>query len=293
MSSKSNLIVLSYSNITNDFTSLLTYTLAKNNFEFKFVGYGEKWLNYMTKIKGYLNQIKTYNDDYVIALIDAFDVLINNSPEECLNKFNLLTEGGIKVLISSEKYCTAGEHCLKLSQYKNTYLNSGVIIGRKSNLIDALQWCIDIGETNDQLAMCKYAETHPQDVILDVNSVIAQTVNIFNRGNPQIIYNCKSNIIYNKLNNGQVNRPVFLHTPAMKADLFARYNKIAKCLVPSVNQFTIINLSHNKDNIVMIGLGLIVSSFIFSNKVVKYGLIILGLYILYCAKFYLVSKLFE
>jgi hypothetical protein len=74
--------------------------------------------------------IKYLPDDNIVMFIDGFDVLINNQPENIINKYYELTTGE-KALFSAEKACwpySSLHNLYPVTSSKYKYLNSGTYI---------------------------------------------------------------------------------------------------------------------------------------------------------------------
>lgn len=61
--------------------------LMESGYPIKVLGWGVKWENFMTKIKGVLEYVKTKKPDDIIVCVDAFDTMINRDPREAEQLF--------------------------------------------------------------------------------------------------------------------------------------------------------------------------------------------------------------
>lgn len=80
--------------------------LMESGYPIKVLGWGEKWENFMTKIKGVLEYVKTKEPDDIIVCVDAFDTMINRDPREAEQLFKDMNCGFLVSENSSRGYLT-------------------------------------------------------------------------------------------------------------------------------------------------------------------------------------------
>ena len=150
----SKVFVLSYENErNNEHKKLLEEKLKYYGYDYKFLGEGDEWKGFGTKIQAYQNFIRNVNlkDDDILIIIDSRDIYVNRKSNEIGRVFEELYKkrGGdldknLKLIFSSESgCCTPGiseESKQKMKniglEYENMkkddgnyYLNSGMVIG--------------------------------------------------------------------------------------------------------------------------------------------------------------------
>lgn len=221
------LLILSYANKKNINLHNYINSLKKYNYNYKIIGNGEKWINFITKINGYYNYLSNYKDNSdLICITDSYDVLACGPPEELINKFLSFNKD---IVFSSETNCTSGK-CIYLSNYykinennmkntKNKYLNSGFIIGKKKSILELLQFILNESESSgimdDQFICCLYVQKNSTtNIALDTECKLMGTIcyNIFD-------YEWINNRIHNKYTNQYV---CFIHCPCMNSDFSYR-----------------------------------------------------------------------
>jgi len=196
-----------------------------------FLGEGEKWEGFMTKIRAYHAYVSAASSEELLCVTDSFDVLACGSPEELLQKWSLVRR---PILFSAEKVCLYN-NCTSLNRWWgdrkrpwNQYLNSGFFMGKARDLKVALDYALNAGTEDDQIAMCKFAEDRPDMVELDTAFNIAATMTYdffefscltMSSGAPRIHYKP-----YNTY-------PVFVHIPADYADIGSRMDHYGECLL--------------------------------------------------------------
>lgn len=67
--------------------------LMDSGYPIKVLGWGEKWENFLTKIKGVLDYVKTKNPDDIVVCVDGFDTNINGDPREAEKIFKSMNCG--------------------------------------------------------------------------------------------------------------------------------------------------------------------------------------------------------
>lgn len=143
------------------------------------VGLGRKWEGWRGRMAWYRDAMKDegLRPDDVVALIDAYDVLIQNPMTDAQARHVLLEDGKYDMRVGMESGCDPA-NCGDLSGALGTaegddvpgdrrYMNAGVIFGRVDALTRALQWALDEGFTDDQVGLSRYVATHPERVAPD------------------------------------------------------------------------------------------------------------------------------
>jgi hypothetical protein len=200
-------LVVSYEN--NFFNTINAQTFHKTlktlNWDFIFIEEGKKFEAFKSKITGYFEFLKKVPEEKIVILSDSRDVFCLRSPLTFMNYIDSFTDIDKKIIISAEMflnghtdwpdeiidktlkkdpdYFCQGIHMKKYWDYYNKtndlplrkYLNSGLIIGKRKNLIKALQWIIDNNYTDDQLGFSNYSNENPELVMLDYNAELLHT----------------------------------------------------------------------------------------------------------------------
>lgn len=87
-------------------------SLQKYNYDYAIIGKGQKWEGYMTKIKGYLDYVKTLKSDQLVICVDAYDVFATGPPDELIKKYYSYEKS---LLVGSEVYC--GDNCIPVDNW--------------------------------------------------------------------------------------------------------------------------------------------------------------------------------
>jgi len=200
-------LVISLENNYKENKNSQTYeqTLKNKKWDYVFIGEGVKWCGFITKINTYFEHLKTLHPEKIVVLTDSRDVFCVREPNNFIDDINNLTNINDKIIISSEifllgqmdwsdesikkelekdkNYFFQGipikkywEHYNKLYNIPlRKYVNSGLIIGKVKNLINAFEWMIINKFNDDQLGLSNYANNFPQLVYLDFDANLLHT----------------------------------------------------------------------------------------------------------------------
>ena len=190
--------VLSYENeLNNDHKNDLENKLKYYGYDYKFIGKGDEWKGFGTKIQAYQNFIRntTLSDNDILIILDSRDIYVNRNSNEIGKVFEDLYKkrGGdldknLKLIISSEiGCCTPGineeskekmknialEYPKMKKENGNYYLNSGMIIGYVKAFKELyLNFKIDLTD-DDQTKMTNFwLDNNLDKIILDYDQVL-------------------------------------------------------------------------------------------------------------------------
>ena len=232
--------VLSYENDeSNEHKKDLENKLIYYGYNHVFLGAGEKWEGFGTKIKAYQEYIKNINlhDEDILVIIDSRDVYVNRPSKELIGAFREFYEkhGGdldknLKLVFSSETACcTTGVTDKEKDKMKSValerdpnlkkdidsyYLNTGLCIGYvKAFKKHYLNIDMDLDD-DDQTKITNYwLNGHLDDIILDYNHELFSNAHIW--GNEDNLHGCNYSKENNRfvLSNSNIS-PFFIQTPA-------------------------------------------------------------------------------
>ncbi len=200
-----DVLVISYENdMANNINSqLFQTTLERNGWKYLFIGEGEQWNGFKTRIMRYYNVLKNLDGNKIVILSDARDVLCLRNPLTFINSINKITDIENKIIISTEMFLVGhmnwndeqiNKALLKNKHYfwqgipvnnywkyydmkepLRKYVNAGLILGKVNNLVQAFEWIINNNFNDDQLGFASYSNTFPEKVTLDFNAEILHT----------------------------------------------------------------------------------------------------------------------
>jgi hypothetical protein len=286
-----DLLILSYANKETINSVNYINSLKKYKYNYKVVGDGETWVNFITKIKACYNYLITEIKYNLICLTDTYDVLCCGPKQELINKFKTFKKD---IVFSTENNCVKGQ-CIYLNNYYKQnkkllypYLNAGFYMGKKDKIIELLKFILDTsiktGIVDDQFLCCVYVQQFPNNVALDNDCKLIATIcyNVLDyKWNNNRVYNIKTQ-----------QKCCFLHSPNMNSDLSYRLDYYGKrILKDKYKRENFINrlikfFKHVKSNLTMklyfiIGILILLIITYFNRKIGLLILIILIVVFLY------------
>lgn len=201
-----DLLILSYANKENINSLNYSTSLKKYKYDYKIIGNGDKWVNFMTKIISLYNYLINMKENYdLVCVTDCYDVLCCGSKLKLIEKFKTFNKD---IVFSAESNC-AKDKCIYLNNYYQNkydeniiypYLNAGFYIGKRNKIIELLKFLVDTnnktGIVDDQLLCCMYVQEFPHTVALDNECKLMGTIcyNIFDyKWYNNRVYNVKTN----------------------------------------------------------------------------------------------------
>jgi len=218
--------VITYSNKDNSGLNNLICCLDRLHYSYTVLGKGETWVNFMTKINSCLNYISTLAPDKLVVVCDAFDVLVQSPPEELIARYKSFNS---PLVVGTELMCSPSK-CYKLVKYwkdkkkpnENIHPNGGFYMGPAKVLVPMFRYMLSLDISDDQVALGKYIEEHPQHVKLDCEALLVATINSLTikpiEPGKKIRYRVTGS------------EPCFFHTVVKKVNLH-NYNNIGRRLL--------------------------------------------------------------
>jgi hypothetical protein len=212
---KKHLIIV-YENTNHPNAKKLKDMLKARGFNFVFIGKGDTWKGFGTKIHKYTNYLRDHKeieDDMYIVTLDARDVIINGTPSEFYKAISNFPKN--KLIVGGERGCcapTTKPEMKKWQEEKNSqnngnkyhYLNSGLIAGTAKVFRRIYPFNMDVSD-DDQARLIDWWYSHPNDIQLDHEQTIFSNAHAwdsdFQLGCPYTIQKGK-------------NKPIFIQTPA-------------------------------------------------------------------------------
>lgn len=194
------------------------------------------WITRMKEYKKYCQELK--NQDEIIVLSDAYDVLCLRSSIDFLSLYNQYAQN--KIIIGAEIGCHPG-NCVAPNEWWNEnnlnvdfkhikkgggiiseegprFVNGGLIAGPAKKLSIMWEWALNEKFSDDQIALGNYTNQFPQEIFLDVDS------NFFFND-----YNATAKYILNEDNSisdddGKMKTPFFIHFHGLTIGNFIPFN---------------------------------------------------------------------
>jgi hypothetical protein len=186
-------LLLTYDNAPTSTTEFFVKTLNANGWDYTMIGAGERWEGFMTKIKGYLNYLNSMDEERIVIISDARDVVCVRSPKAFIKGFNsfksdmvvsmeLLCDGKFDKIDISDYVPNLKSQCIPLNKYWKhhgvstlpirKYVNSGLMAGKVKALKQCLKWLINNNYTDDQFAVGNYMNMFPDRIAVDIDAIL-------------------------------------------------------------------------------------------------------------------------
>lgn len=234
--------VLSYENeLNNEHKKLLENKLKYYGYDYKFLGQGDEWKGFGTKIKACKNFIRETNlkDNDILIILDSRDIYVNRNSNKIRKVFEDLYKkrGGnldknLKLVFSSEiACCTHGISQENKEKMKNIalecknmkkndgnyYLNAGMIIGYVKAFKELyLNFNIDLTDDDQTKITNFWLDNNLDKIILDYDQVLFS--NAHKWGNENNLNGCfyekKKSHNNEFMIKDTINFPFFIQTPA-------------------------------------------------------------------------------
>lgn len=240
-----SVLVLTYENTDHAHVPNFIDNLKNYNYEVRRLGFKELWRGFGTKIHAYqsfLRSATTLPDEQIIVICDARDVVINQPAHVFAEKFHDFTKRFPgKIMISTEMGCCTPEtdkslkekmvirHRLwqnKLFQKRknNTfkYLNSGLIAGKKSDLLRVYNKIQVQLDEDDQSKFVQYFfnnKINENDLFLDYEQLFFSNAHFWS-GYPVGCFFTRDNKLEPWRNTVTNQIPSFIQTPAKYWDCY-------------------------------------------------------------------------
>ena len=165
----------------------LKHTQLNHYLNIKYL-YNSSWNGYTDKILYMIDTIKNIPDDDVVCFIDAYDVLINSTAYDILEKFKSYN---CRLLLGAELNCFPSDYVSQMDQAAsilnmntpNKYINSGGYIGYKKNVQALLTW----KSPQDIANICSYGGDQTYFIQYYLDNYMKES----------ILLDCKSKIFQN------------------------------------------------------------------------------------------------
>lgn len=186
-------------------------------YEYTILGLGVPWEGFSTKQTLLLQYFETLPDTAIVAIVDAYDLIMAGPPEELLQKYQTFQT---PIVVGGENECILNCHphrCpVNHAEYK--YVNGGCVIGTIHALSDLYEYALQHSPHDDQIGIAKYMDDHCEQVAVDGQQTLV--ANVRNANNIECIgggrfRHAKTQSI-----------PVIVHMPFVYADFGQRCNKV-------------------------------------------------------------------
>jgi hypothetical protein len=227
------MFILTYANKENMFSDRYLRSLFSiggwKRDDVQLIGIGDKWINFMTKIKACYNFLKDREDEEELcAVTDCYDFLACASKDELLMKYH--TFPNAPLVFGAETYC-ASSNCQPLTEWwkrdptietPSKFINAGFYMGKIKDILHAYEFILDQyekgGEADDQKALGMYVNAYPERVHLDIESKLVGNITLYSFFLSFPKWLCKDGRVYNE---PMDEYPCFIHVTGMNLVLIS------------------------------------------------------------------------
>jgi hypothetical protein len=162
-----------------------------NNYELITLGWGQKWEGFIMKYKLLMENLNNYDDNDIIILTDAYDVIVTDRKEVAIEKFKRFNK---PILLSKDGY--TGDSIFNYLHDKifDTCHNFRICAGLMMGYVWALKKLV-IEMCGDELEKCRELNLDDQVLIINVcNNYEFYRDHIAVDKNSEIFYNTYGNV---------------------------------------------------------------------------------------------------
>ena len=225
--------LVTYENTDHENIRHLRATCKQYGWNLTVLGKNETWIGFGTKIFKYTEHMKTLPDNDIIVIIDARDVLINDTSKTFLNRLKQFDIKN-KIICSAEGgCCSIGEPAVSpaLKAWMEDisthdilkFLNTGMICSKVKNMKKIYPFDMKSEGQDDQNAAVIYWSKHPYAIVLDNHEKLFSN-SMFSPNSEGYLYHKNHWISYTT-----TMRPVFIQTQSKNWKCYDKLvNKIPK-----------------------------------------------------------------
>jgi hypothetical protein len=140
------------------------------------LGMGMKWSGFIMKYELLVDYLKTLNDDDIICVIDAYDVLPTKYIVDLEKQFIKFSKKNpnVKMIVGYDKpdnyvIDKLGDYIFET--HNNCRLNAGQYIGYVKNIKKIIENIMNETFKDDQIEITKYANKHQEQVFIDTERI--------------------------------------------------------------------------------------------------------------------------
>jgi hypothetical protein len=169
------------------------------------LGMNKKWKGFSTKIKLIYKFLKTLNDNDIVCIIDAYDILPIKQNQQIEKRFVKIIDKNpnVKIIIGYDKNDNDIDESFSqylFGSFNGKRINGGNYMGYVKNILYIYRIILQNEYfKDDQIELTKYLNKFPEHVYIDTNKIFFNVVNKPLLQN-NIDENCKSYFIHANMN---------------------------------------------------------------------------------------------
>ena len=185
--------------------------MTNNKLDLHVIGWGEKWVNYMHKLKSVRNHVAKFDPKDVVIILDAFDTRMRagRTAEDILTIYNVDFDGHGVVFSKQNSAMWAPDFVSKYTIHRifGGMANAGMYVGRAEDMLPILDAAIKLNNAckgDDQCGFNKLMHKH--DIRIDEHYKLFKNLehyereqNINERTANAIVYGFPGSLTFSRL----------------------------------------------------------------------------------------------
>jgi len=241
----SELYIITVATEIKFYMKYLIQSVKNNGAELIILGLGEKWQGYNWRNKLVLDFISKLNNEDIICFVDGYDVICLRNLNNLIQEFNKIKlREKCKIIVGYENRLNFMNDIGSIIFFNGYYLNAGTYISNVQDLKEIISSILKnnfLNNTDDQVLLNNYSNTHPYDVYLDSKAELFLSI-VDSRQQIDVSGIFIGNeIIYKN------QKPFFIHGPANTCmdTLIVKMNLDKNCnICEEVSKFDYYKISH-------------------------------------------------
>jgi len=219
-----NIYLITVATHNEGYYNALKKSAHKNDYELVTLGWGQKWEGFIMKYKLLMENLNKFDDNDIIVLTDAYDVIVTDKKEVVIEKFKKFKK---PILLSKDGYTGESIFNYLHDTIFDTCHNYRICAGLMMGYVWALKELI-ILMCGNNLEKCKELNLDDQMLIINIckNNKNFFTKNIAIDNNSEIFYNT-----YGKVDKLQFNFNVTDIFYINKNKLYIKDTDISPCFI--------------------------------------------------------------
>jgi hypothetical protein len=219
-----NIYLITVATHNEGYYNALKKSARKNDYELVTLGWGQKWEGFIMKYKLLMENLNKFDDNDIIVLTDAYDVIVTDKKEVVIEKFKKFKK---PILLSKDGYTGESIFNYLHDTIFDTCHNYRICAGLMMGYVWALKELIFLMCGNN-LEKCKELNLDDQILIINIckNNKNFFTKNIAIDNNSEIFYNT-----YGKVDKLQFNFNVTDIFYINKNKLYIKDTDISPCFI--------------------------------------------------------------
>lgn len=158
-----NIHLLTVGTHNEGYYDALKISASRNNYELETLGWGQKWEGFIMKFRLFMEKLNSLNDDEIVIMVDAYDVIVTNTKETVIEKFKKFNK---PILLSREP----NPKNIFIKYLLSKMYNSSFSVQFNGGLIMGYVWALkklSILMCGDNLDLCRRPFLNDQELLIN------------------------------------------------------------------------------------------------------------------------------